>query len=126
MCPVEVDLDIYILDLIEPVKVRAAEPYANTAGAVPEADYALGDGASAAPVRGLLAAAGQPVPEAVPPGDRGEDGRGAAGAPSTGLQATGAGGQELRGDRGDHGREPGYGEEPAAQGAHELRGTDRT
>src|SRR5690606_28810010 len=42
------------------------------------------------------------------------------------LQATGAGGQELRGDRGDHGREPGYGEEPAAQGAHELRGTDRT
>src|SRR5690606_40046291 len=63
--------------------------------------------------------------EAGPPRDRGEDGGGAAGAPPARVQAARAGGEELRGDRGDHGREPGDGEEPAAPGAHELLGADR-
>ena len=46
-----------------------------------------------------------------------DTGQGAPRAPSARLPPAGAGGEELRGDRRDHRREPRDGEEPAAPGA---------
>src|SRR5690606_27766383 len=123
--PDEEVLDVDLHDLLEPGEERVAEPFAESAGAVPEADDALGAGSPSAAVRGWAGASGCSVPEALPAADRGADGGGAAGASQAGVPPARAGGQELRGDRGDHGRESGHGEGPAAPGAHELCRADR-
>src|SRR5688572_11637800 len=71
-------LDVDLHDLLEPGEERVTQPFAQSAGAFPETDDALGIGSSAASVRGSGQPPGRSVPQAVFAGSRGADGGGAA------------------------------------------------